>query len=158
MPVFVRRFGLFRQPLAWVVLLAVVALFWVVAHPLAASKRLQPGAEARTTPIKPVPNPPPVAVQDKRPALTVVYLTADGFEPPNLNLHSGENILMIRNNSGQDDLTFQVTKAGQAPGAGDTTKSDPAGFASFKLQLSPGDLTLTQAADPGQPCKITVAP
>lgn len=152
-----RRFSTLRGPLLWFVIVAGLVGLGVSARPLAARTGTWLGRSfAHSSPAAVQPIAVPLAQTQTTPRLVVVHVTADGFEPASLKVPKGETVFMIRNNSGQDNLSFLLTRPGQSPGAEGTAHSVPAGFASVKKQLNPGEVTLSEAKNPDWLCHITI--
>jgi plastocyanin len=118
---------------------------------------------------------PPPAQGDGEPShsrrVVVVYITRSGFEPAETHASAGDQVLMIRNNSGLRDLSVTArglaiapigTAKTDAPPAPDTDVNipvEPGGRGTNRfVRLTPGEVTLTEPGHPDWRCVITVDP
>lgn len=85
-----------------------------------------------------------------------VYCTPRGFEDEEIDLPAGRYVLVVRNASGIEDLSFSIGASGTSPLAAGTARAGT----SFDttVTLEPGTLTITEASHSHWQCQINVEP
>ncbi|MEW6732371.1 MAG: hypothetical protein AB1489_13670 [Acidobacteriota bacterium] len=93
--------------------------------------------------------------------LVNIYATISGFEPAEITVRAGENIVMIRNRTGQGDQVYSLV-----PAVTQGSSDEPLSLGSAqlgakvrtRLTLTPGEFLLREANNPDWVCRITVVP
>lgn len=109
----------------------------------------------------PVAIPAKPAAQGEQPTFLVIYATTSGFEPKEIITRPGQHLIMIRNRSGLDNITYKVIDDKET----DATKKEKfkakttvGANALTRLPLGVGEFLVLDESDPENICRIKVEP
>lgn len=129
--------------------------FFMVAITTTVSAHKWLRAASIATPSLPAAQP----LQDEQKVDGVILLTIrpTGFEPAEATLPAGKYLLVVQNRSGLKELTLRLDAASKGRLLEVNT---PKGKLDWrrKLNLAPGNYTLTEANNPEWVCRVTITP
>lgn len=105
----------------------------------------------------PLPAAQPLQDEQKVDGVILLTIRPTGFEPAEATLPAGKYLLVVQNRSGLKELTLRLDAASKGRLLEVNT---PKGKLDWrrKLNLAPGNYTLTEANNPEWVCRVTITP
>lgn len=100
--------------------------------------------------------PTPQNVFGERPEAELVKLTAEGFEPAEINRPAGKFLLGVTNRTGLAELSLRLIHESRGPVGGKRLGREMGWHR--VLDLPPGHYALTEASHAEWVCRITISP